>query len=644
MSHTHTHSHIHSHGHEDVKPAWRKFIAPGLSLLMMAAGMIAAYCGEDFFANGTYTALFYYIISFLPVGLPVVREAGEAISAGDIFNEFTLMVIACIGAFCIGEYPEAVGVMVFYTIGETLQDMAVGRATKNISALLDLRPERSRLIRDGQVVMTAPADVHPGDEIEVCPGERVPLDGILLSAAAPFDTSALTGESIPRTYDTGAEVPAGLVSAGSTIRLRVIRDESQSALSRILAMVRNAAGRKASTELFIRRFARIYTPVVLILAVLIVTVPWILSQFIVGFDYTVSQWLYNALIFLVISCPCALVISVPLGYFAGIGAASRCGILFKGGNYLDALARVDTVAFDKTGTMTTGKFTVVKIEDKSDNTEMLLRLMAAVEGGSSHPLARTIVDIASDKGISIPEVSNMKETPGYGVEADFEGDHIAVGNGQFMTKLNVKHPEVGALEGTAVYCAVDGVYRGNIILSDTLKPDAVQAVADLRRLDVKKIVMLSGDRQEIAERVGQVLKMDDVRGELRPEHKAAYMEPEVGHLKAFVGDGMNDAPVLAVSDVGIAMGGLGSQAAIESADVVIQTDSPSRVATAVRIGRFTRVIVMQNIIGAISIKVAILTLGAFGAATLWEAVFADVGVSLLAVLNAMRIMWQYCPK
>lgn len=571
-----------------------------------------------------------------------MREAWEAALRKDFFSEFSLMAIASIGAFCIGEYPEAVAVMLFYTVGERLQLLAVNKASKNISDLLDVRPERTDVWRAGAYMNVSPKEVKVGERIEVKPGGRVPLDGILLDAEAQFDTSALTGESMPRSIREGEEVLAGMIVQGQAVRIQVNRPYEQSALARILALVKDASERKAPAELFIRRFARIYTPIVILLSFLIVSVPALVGMVAPSFQYVFSDWLYRGLVFLVISCPCALVISVPLGYFGGIGAASRAGILFKGGNYLDAITRVNTVAFDKTGTLTTGRFEVIKEESPGIPVPDLLSILLSVERKSTHPVAQAVVRYA-EKHDSVPvEVTDMRELAGHGVEAIMNGRQVLVGNIRLLAERGISVPkELSDSVSTVVVCAIDGKYAGHLLLSDTLKEDAVDAIRRLKDLGVKDICLLSGDKQEIVDHFAKRLGIDNAYGNLLPEDKAAYIErltAEPDKSVAFVGDGMNDAPVLALSDVGIAMGGLGSDAAIESADVVIQTDQPSKVAEAISIGRATRNIVRQNIVGSIGVKVVVLVAGAFGFATLWEAVFADVGVSLLAVLNSVRIL------
>ena len=644
-NHGHNHHHHHHHNHGGA----RAFAAPALSLLMLVTGLSITHFGCDFFHSeapklSPVLKYLWYMAAFLPVGLPVVKEAAEGIVNGDFFNEFTLMTLACVGAFCIGELPEAVGVMLFYSIGETLQHGAVDRATRNISQLIDVRGERATVLRDGGEATVDPRSVKPGEVIAVHPGERVPLDGVMTAGEGVFDTSALTGESVPREICGGGEVLAGMICLRRSVRLRVSREFGDSALSRILAMVGEASSRKARTELFIRRFARIYTPVVIVLALLVVAVPALVAAVHPDFHYVFTEWLYRALVFLVISCPCALVVSVPLGYFAGIGAASRLGILFKGGSYLEAVRRIDTIAFDKTGTLTTGRFGVERVECVDGDELTMLCLMAAAESGSSHPLAKTLADYVSSRGGRIPKAEAMSEMAGFGVKARVDGHEVLAGNLRLLESEGVPFPSsAGVGAGTVIACAVDGRYLGCVLLADTVKPDAAEALAQLRGLGVRRLLMLSGDRREITDAYAARLGIDEAHGELLPQDKARIVErltKTPGCVTAFVGDGMNDAPVLALSDVGVAMGGLGSDAAIESADVVIQTDQPLRIATAIRIGRETHTVVIENIVGAIGIKVAILVLGVLGYASLWGAVFADVGVALLAVLNSMRILWK----
>lgn len=651
--HKDSHAHSHScackggckneHSCHDA-PWYRPYIGVGISLALLIAGLILDHY-HDFMTDTTWAKPLWYFVAFLPVGIPVVKEAVEGLAQKDYFNELTLMSIACIGAFCIGEYAEAVGVMLFYCIGENLQDKAVDRATRDISKLLEIKAEIARVVKNGEVVIEKPEEVHVGDIIEVRPGERVPLDGTMLSDnGGMFDTAALTGESVPREIDKGGEVLAGMISSGSTVRLKVLRPVADSAVSRILDLVKNAQAKKAKSEVFIRKFARIYTPVVTLLAFMVVVVPYFISL-LHPFVYVFSDWLYRALVFLVISCPCALVISVPLSYFAGIGAASRQGILFKGGNYLDVIKDVNVVAFDKTGTLTTGQFSVDEaVPSAGLSREEMLGLMAGAESKSSHPLAKAIVKYAECLGLKIPEVSSMQEITGKGTKVVIDGKTVLAGNLKLMKEEGISYPDnLSTNSSTIVAMAVDGRFGGYVILSDTPKQDSAETVSTLHDLGVDQVVMLSGDRKEIVSKYADIFGMKYAYGELLPQDKAEYVEKVAkspGKKIAFVGDGMNDAPVLAISNVGVAMGGLGSDAAIESADVVIQTDKPSKIATAIKIGRYTRKIVLENIIGALVIKVAILTLGMIGFASLWAAVFADVGVTMIAVLNSMRILWH----
>lgn len=586
--------------------------------------------------------MLWFLLAFLPVGFPVMVEVWKSIRQKDIFNEFSLMLLATIGAFCIGEYPEGVAVMLFYSVGERVQHRAVDRARRNIRRLLDVRPEKALVLRQGKEQSVFPGEVEVGEMIMVKPGERIPLDGLLQEEYALFDTSALTGESLPRTINRGEEVLAGMIVSGQAIRLKVTKPYEQSALARILALVQDASERKAPAELFIRRFARIYTPVVFLLALSIMLLPALVAAFHPGFDYFFKDWAYRGLVFLVISCPCALVISVPLGYFGGIGAASRKGILFKGGNYLDAITHVNTVVFDKTGTLTTGHFQVSSMEADTVSSQRLLSILLTLEEKSTHPVAQAVTRYALQEGAGRIGVTHLQEYPGYGLEGVIEGKNVLVGNIRLLTDRGITVPAgISERVATVVVCAIAGKYAGHLLLSDTLKADAVEAIGRLKQLHIDNIQLLSGDKKEIVAIFAKTLGIRHARGGLLPEDKAAYLEKlnaEAGVSAAFVGDGMNDAPVLALSDVGIAMGGLGADAAIESADVVIQTDQPSKVATAISIGRATRRIVKQNIAGAIGVKSLILIAGACGFVTLWAAVFADVGVALLAVLNSVRIL------
>ena len=609
----------------------------GLSFILLIGGIIMNALNFAFFL-GEYVALIWYILAYLPVGIPVMKEAWEGIREKDYFSEFTLMIVATLGAFYIGEYPEGVAVMLFYTIGELFQNKAVDRAKRNIGALLDVRPEKALVLREDNLVVESPQNVKVGEVIEIKAGGRVPLDGVMLNEIAAFNTAALTGESVPRDIRKGEEVLAGMIVTDKVIRIKVERPFDKSALARILELVQNASERKAPAELFIRKFARIYTPIVIALAVLIVLLPLIDPQFV----FTFNDWLYRALVFLVISCPCALVVSIPLGYFGGIGAASRLGILFKGGNYLDAVTKINTVVFDKTGTLTKGTFEVQDCKCVSGISEKeLVRMIASVESDSTHPIAKAIVNYAKLQDIGLAVVTNTKEFAGLGLEAIIDGTSVLVGNSRLLSKFSIKYPaELQSVTDTIVVCAIGGSYAGYLLLADALKDDAKTAIDNLKALNIENIQILSGDKQSIVSNFAEKLGISKAYGDLLPDGKVKHLEElrknEANQI-AFVGDGMNDAPVLALSHVGIAMGGLGSDAAIETADVVIQTDQPSKVAEAIKVGKLTRRIIWQNVSLAFGVKLLVLILGAGGLATLWEAVFADVGVALLAIMNAVRI-------
>ena len=634
---THGHTAIQEKRNSLLKDYWRII----LSALLLFGGLILNATDTTFF-KGEYVPFIWYLLAYLPVGLPVMREAWESILQKDVFSEFTLMSIATLGAFYIGEYPEGVAVMLFYSLGELFQDKAVDKAKRNISALLDVRPETATVIRNGSTLVEAPQRVQVGETIEVKAGERVPLDGTMLDEVAAFNTSALTGESVPRDIRKGEEVLAGMIVTDKVIRIKVERPFDKSALARILELVQNASERKAPAELFIRKFARIYTPIVIALAVLIVLLPFGYSLIDPQFVFTFNDWLYRALVFLVISCPCALVVSIPLGYFGGIGAASRLGILFKGGNYLDAVTKINTVVFDKTGTLTKGTFEVQDCKCVSGISEKeLVRMIASVESDSTHPIAKAIVNYAKLQDIGLAVVTNTKEFAGLGLEAIIDGTSVLVGNSRLLSKFSIKYPtELQSVTDTIVVCAIGGSYAGYLLLADALKDDAKTAIDNLKALNIENIQILSGDKQSIVTNFAEKLGITQAYGDLLPDGKVKHIEAlrsNPANRIAFVGDGINDAPVLALSHVGIAMGGLGSDAAIETADVVIQTDQPSRVATAIHAGRQTRRIVWQNISLAFGVKLLVLILGAGGIATLWEAVFADVGVALIAIVNAIRI-------
>ena len=557
----------------------------GLSFILLISGIIMNALELPFFREG-YFSLIWYVVAYLPVGLPVMKEAWESMKDKDYFSEFTLMFVATLGAFYIGEYPEGVAVMLFYSVGELFQEKAVDKAKRNIGALLDVRPEEAAVVRDGRVIIENPQNVKVGETIEIKTGGRVPLDGMMLNEVAAFNTAALTGESVPRSIRMGEEVLAGMIVTDKVIRIKVIRPFDKSALARILELVQNASERKAPAELFIRKFARVYTPIVIGLAVLIVLLPFIYSLITPQFLFTFNDWLYRALVFLVISCPCALVVSIPLGYFGGIGAASRLGILFKGGNYLDAVTKINTVVFDKTGTLTKGTFEVQSCNCESGvSEEELIRMIASVESSSTHPIAKAVVNYAGRRDIELSSVTDSKEYAGLGLEAAVNGIQVLAGNGRLLSKFQIEYPpELLSITDTIVVCAIGNKYAGYLLLSDSLKEDAKIAIQNLKALGIQNIQILSGDKQSIVSNFAEKLGISEAYGDLLPDGKVKHLEELRQHTEnqvAFVGDGMNDAPVLALSNVGIAMGGLGSDAAIETADVVIQTDQPSKVAEAI---------------------------------------------------------------
>lgn len=621
----------HHHEHEEEGMNWGLIIA---SAVFLVIGLLLDKLPMFWFIN-PYLIFFIYIVAFMPVGLPVMHKAWTAIKQEhDFFSEFMLMSVAAVGALYLGEYPEATAVMLLYCIGEGLQDRAVDRARDNIKSLLAFRPDFARM-PDGR--KERPENVEIGTKIEVRPGERVPLDGRLLESSATFNTAALTGESMPRLIEAGQEVMAGMIATDSVVWLRVVRKANESAISRMLKMVEEATERKAPTENFIHRFAHIYTPAVIALAFLVVIVPWMVSLF-TAFNYYFSVWLHLALVFLVISCPCALVISVPLSYFAGIGAASRRGILFKGSNSLDAVTKLDTAVFDKTGTLTTGTFQVEKTVGLSEED---MALVAAVEVVNSHPIAQAIVKSMQGKELIDVDKNQIENVPGYGMKYKT----WLMGTLKLLKQEGVNYDE--ALESVAetiVAVAEDKLFKGYILLADTPKAGIFTLPKRLKAQGIKMMQVLSGDKQALIDRL--VVQFEDAKdyvngyGDLLPEHKVAHIEAlkHDGREVAFIGDGINDAPVLALSNVGFAMGKMGADMAVETADVVIQTDDPLKVAEAIAIGRRTRRIVLQNIIFAIGVKVLVMVLGILGMATLWEAVFADSGVALLAVMNSMRAL------
>jgi len=631
-SHTHEDGDEHDHDHGGDPSAFNTYLPALVTLSMLLLGIVF----DHLFKIEAFEMIrpYWYVVAYLPVGIPVLREVWETFKAGDFFTEFSLMSIATIGAFAIGEYPEGVTVMLFYTIGELFQMAAVNRAKRNISALLDVRADVASVLRSGKFESINPEKVNVGETIQIKAGEKIPLDGQMLSEKSSFNTAALTGESNPRTINKGEPVLAGMINLDLVIEITVTKIFADSALSRILEMVQHATTKKAKTELFIRKFAKVYTPIVFFLALGLLIIPMLF----LGNDYHFQTWLYRSLVFLVISCPCALVISIPLGYFGGIGAASAHGILFKGSNFLDLITKLNTVVMDKTGTLTKGVFQVQKVESNIDQAEFL-SFLTALEAKSTHPIAKAIVKYARNSPII--SAQDVVEVSGMGLQGTVNGKKLLAGNTKLLRKFNVDFDsKLNDTVDTIVVLAVDGLYAGYVLIADEIKEDAADAVKQLYQNGIKQVVMLSGDKTSIVEKVASSLGIRSYFGDLLPEDKVAKLEElkrDQTNVVAFVGDGINDTPVLAISDIGMAMGAMGSDAAIETADVIIQTDQPSKIVTAIKIGKATKHVVIQNIVLAFAVKALVLILGAGGLATMWEAVFADVGVALLAILNAVRI-------
>ena len=577
-----------------------------------------------------------YIISYIIVGFEIVKKAVRNIFRGKVFDENFLMTVATIGAFCIGEFPEAVAVMLFYQIGELFQDYAVDKSRKSISNLMDIRPDYANVERDGKIQKVDPEDVKIGEIIIVKPGEKIPLDGCVIEGKSSLDTKALTGESLPREISEGEEVLSGCINLNGLIKVEVTKEFGESTVSKILDLVENASSKKSKSEHFITKFAAYYTPIVVIIAVILAIVPPLVIE-----NAVFSDWLYRALSFLVVSCPCALVISIPLSFFGGIGGASKMGVLIKGSNYLEALANTEIVVFDKTGTLTEGVFEVQKVKAIDISVEELLKLTAYAENYSNHPISLSVKK-AYNKEIDEKQIVKTQELSGRGIVATIGNKEILVGNEKLMKEKQINFEKCDDI-GTILYVAIDKKYAGYILISDRIKEDSVKAISNLKKNNVKQTVMLTGDRKDVGERVAKQLGIDKVYTELLPDGKVEKVEEllkkksEKGKL-AFVGDGINDAPVLAISDIGIAMGGLGSDAAIEAADVVLMTDEPSKIVNAIQLSKKTMRIVKENIIFAILVKVIVLILSALGISTMWEAVFADVGVSILAIINALRVL------
>jgi Cd2+/Zn2+-exporting ATPase len=635
QEHNHNHEgHDHDHSHDTGDQSTFQMFLPAISsfVLLLIGVALDHYIKPDWFTG--WIRLVWYLIAYIPVGSPVLKEAYESITKGDVFSEFFLMGIATIGAFAIGEYPEGVAVMLFYSVGEVFQAMAVTRAKSNIKSLLDQRPDEVTVLKDGKPQTIKAEKVNIGEIIQLKSGEKLGLDGELLSETASFNTSALTGESKPDTKTKGEAVLAGMINLNTVSQVKVTTAYKDSKLSKILELVQNATAQKAPTELFIRKFAKVYTPIVVFLAIGITLLPYFFVA-----NYEFRDWLYRALVFLVISCPCALVISIPLGYFGGIGAGSRNGILFKGSNFLDVLANVQNVVMDKTGTMTEGVFKVQEVDFNNEfNKDEILKFVNALESKSSHPVATAIHEFVGEIDHSIP-LENVEEIAGHGLKAAINGKELLVGNFKLMDKFDINYNiKSENIVYTLIAVAYDKKFVGYLTIADSIKEDAQLTINKLKSLNVAT-TMLSGDKTSVVKYVADTLGIQNAYGDLLPEDKVNKVKEikAKNQTVAFVGDGVNDAPVIALSDVGIAMGGLGSDATIETADVVIQDDMSSKIPMAINIGKQTKKIVWQNIILAFAIKAVVLVLGAGGLATMWEAVFADVGVALLAILNAVRI-------
>ena len=632
--HSEDDDHDHSHGHShDIEGYWKEYLPAILSFVLLISGIAMDYFDVAFFKD--WVRLAWYIVAYIPVGFPVIKAGLIALKKGEVFTEFFLMSIATIGAFVIGEYPEGVAVMLFYAVGELFQGAAVNRAKDNIRALLDVRPKIANVFRNSSFIEVNPGEVNIAETIQVKVGEKVPLDGTLLSNKASLNTAAITGESKPQSVLEGGNVLAGSINMDGVIEIRTTKLFNDSSVARILELVQNATSKKAETELLIRRLAKIYTPIVVYLAIAVCLLPYFLVD-----DYIFKDWLYRALIFLVISCPCALVISIPLGYFGGLGAASKNGILFKGATYMDRLKEVNTIAMDKTGTVTKGVFKISQIKTFSKWTEQtMMPILLAIESKSTHPIAKTIMEYQSN--IPIPEATEIKEIAGKGLTGVASGKNVVVGNQKLMQQFGISiPPEVENIVESIVLVGIDEEFAAYVTIADEIKEDAKETISAFKKEGIKYIMMLSGDKDSITQKVAKELGISKAKGGLLPEDKLNDVESlkqDPTKIVAFIGDGINDAPVLAASDVGIAMGVMGSDVAIETADVIIQTDQPSKVITGIKIAKSTQKIIWQNIFLAFGIKIIVLIMGAGGLATMWEAVFADVGVALLAILNAVRL-------
>jgi Cd2+/Zn2+-exporting ATPase len=631
--HSENDGHDHSHDHSNTNNHWKEYYPAIGSFALLITGLAFDYYDVTFFRD--WVRVIWYGIAYLPVGVPVVKEALQALRKSEIFTEFFLMSIATIGAFAIGEYPEGVAVMLFYAVGELFQGAAVRRAKNNIKALLDVRPKVANVFRNGSYQTINPEDVRIGETIQIKVGEKIPLDGSLLSEKASLNTAAITGESKPRSILNGENVLAGSINTESVIEVKVTKLFNDSSVARILDLVQNATAKKAKTELLIRKLAKIYTPIVVYLAIAVCVLPYFFVQ-----DYVFSDWLYRALIFLVISCPCALVISIPLGYFGGLGAASKNGILFKGATYLDELTKVNTIVMDKTGTVTKGVFKINEIKIFNTMSEQeFMSLLLAIESKSTHPIAKAILEYQSN--IIIPEASEIKEIAGKGLSGTVNGKSVIAGNKKLLAQFNIETPkDIDSIVESIVLVAIDHEFAGYVTIADEMKDDAKATISNFKNAGINYIMMLSGDKDSITQKMAQELGIVNAKGALLPEEKLNEVEllkKDPNKKIAFIGDGINDAPVLAASDIGIAMGAMGSDVAIETADIIIQTDELSKIITGIKIAKSTQKIIWQNIVLAFGIKIVVLILGAGGLATMWEAVFADVGVALLAILNAVRL-------
>ena len=577
-----------------------------------------------------------FIVSYIIVGFEILRKAVRNIFRGKVFDENFLMAIATLGAFAIGEFPEAVAVMLFYQVGELFQSYAVDKSRKSIASLMDIRPDYANIVRDGKEEKVNPSEVKIGDTIIIKPGEKVPLDGVVIDGKTTLDTKALTGESVPREIQKGEQILSGCINLNGVIKVEVSKEFGESTVSKILDLVENASSKKAKSENFITKFAAYYTPIVVIIAVILAIVPPLIIE---GANF--QDWLYRALSFLVVSCPCALVISIPLSFFGGIGGASKIGVLVKGSNYLEALSNAEIMVFDKTGTLTEGVFEVQNVEPIEISKEELLKIAAYAEYYSNHPISKSIKK-AYNKEIDEKEIIDSKEISGKGIEAKIGNQDVLAGNEKLMNEKGIEYTKCTHV-GSVVYVAIDGKYVGHIVIADKIKEDAKRTIEELRKNNIKQTVMLTGDRKNIGEAVAKELGIDKVYAELLPDGKVEKVEELLktkspkGKL-AFVGDGINDAPVLAMADIGIAMGGLGADSAIEAADIVIMTDQPSKIISAIKLSKKTMRIVRENIIFAIAVKVLVLILTAVGLSSMWQAVFADVGVSIIAILNALRAL------